>query len=173
MSYRILGASLAVLLGLTISPGISKAEDDSTAKYKVLSSQNSGLNLEIINTYLNEAEELIELGNLDESIEKLKKARTVSKLLLSYYRDINGSFRGIDALIPREMSKKNRSVIKLLAKANIQLATIHRIKGEPELAVPLLVNTVKILTPVEAEGAKAYQQLLELGFVETPYSGAK
>ena len=79
---------------------------------------------------------------------------------------------GIDALIPRELSKKNQKVIQLLAKANIQLATIHRSKGEPELAVPLLVEVVKILSPSNPIGAKAYQQLVELGLVETPYRGA-
>jgi len=53
----------------------------------------------------------------------------------------------------------------------MQLATIHRSKGEPELAVPLLVDVVKILSPANPRGAKAYQQLVELGLVETPFRG--
>ena len=92
-------------------------------------------------------------------------------LLISYYRDINGSFRGIDTLISLEMSKKNKYVIQLLAQANMQLASIYRSKGEFELAVPLLVDVVKRLTPLKPKGMKAYQQLFELGFVETPYLG--
>ncbi len=172
MSCRTTFVTFSVALGLFLSSGSVFAEGDPSSKYKVLSTDNSGLNISTVNAYLDQAEVLIEKGNLNEAIERLKKARIVSNLLINYYRDINGSFRGIDALIPREMGKKNRDVIQLLAKTNMQLATIHRTKGEPELAVPLLVDVVKILTPVTPNGAKAYQQLIELGFVETPYRGA-
>ena len=172
MSYRTISASFVVALGLIISPGQVFAESDPSAKYRVLSNENSSLNISTINNFLAQAEDSIESGDLDQAIDELKKARTVSNLLLGYYRDINGSFRGIDALIPREMSKKNREVVQLLAKANMQLATIHRSKGEPELAVPLLIEVVKSLSPVNPIGAKAYEQLVELGFVDTPYLGA-
>ena len=172
MSYRSILASLSVSFGLIFSYSSAIAEVDPSAKYRVLSTNTSGLNISTVSTFLDQAEISIKTGNLDDAISKLKNARTISNLLINYYRDINGSFRGIDALIPREMNRKNREVIQLLAKANMQLATIHRTKGEPELAVPLLVDVVKILTPVKPKGAKAYQQLVELGFVETPYRGA-
>ena len=55
--------------------------------------------------------------------------------------------------------KKTRTSIQLLAKANIQLATIHRSKGEHELAVPLLVEVVRVSSPASAEGQKAYLSL--------------
>tara|TARA_Y100001968_G_C19089086_1_gene586803 strand:- start:67 stop:600 length:534 start_codon:yes stop_codon:yes gene_type:complete len=172
MSFRTIIASFSIAIGLIIAPCTVLANDDPSSKFKVLSTENSGLNINAIETLLDQAEVSIKSMNLDQAIDKLKKARTLSRLLVNYYRDLNGSFRGIDALIPREMSKKNRDVIELLAKANIQLATIHRTKGEPELAVPLLVDVVKILTPVNPLGSKAYQQLVELGFVDTPYRGA-
>ena len=91
--------------------------------------------------------------------------------MIDYYKDLHTSFTGIDALIPRELTEKNRNVIQLLAKANMQLAIIHRSKGEHELAVPFLVEVVKILTPLNPRGAKAYQQLVELGLVDTAYGG--
>ena len=172
MSFRNVFACFSLAISLILSPGGLYAEVDPTSKYRVLSTEESGLNIATITTFLDQAEVSIKGGNLDQAIEKLKNARTVSNLLLNYYRDINGSFRGIDALIPREMSNKNRDVIQLLAKANMRLAAIHRSQGEPELAVPLLVDIVKILTPVKPQGAKAYQQLVELGFVDTPYRGA-
>jgi hypothetical protein len=40
------------------------------------------------------------------------------------------------------------------------------------VAVPLLVEVVKIMTPAREEGRKAYQSLVELGFVTTPYTAA-
>tara|TARA_Y100001968_G_scaffold263629_1_gene252257 strand:+ start:608 stop:892 length:285 start_codon:yes stop_codon:yes gene_type:complete len=92
-------------------------------------------------------------------------------MLISYYRDINCSFRGIDTLISNEMSKKNKDVIQLLAQANMQLESIYRSKGEFELALPLLSDVLKSLTQIKPRGIKAYQQFLELGFVGTPYFG--
>jgi len=165
-------ASFFVSIGLILSPGSVLAENDSSSKYRVLLTENSALNIFTINSFLEQAKVLINTGNLDEAQEKLEKARNYSNLLINYYKDLNRSFTGIDALIPRELTKKNRNVIQLLAKANMQLAIIHRSKDEPELAVPLLVEVVKILTPVNPKGAKAYQQLVELGLVDTPYRGS-
>ena len=173
MFCRAVFASFALVIGLNAFGVSAVAEVDSSSKYRVLSTEKSGLSIITVNILLDHAEAAINTGDLDEAIERLKKARIISKLLINYYRDINGSFRGIDALIPREMSNKNRKVIELFAKANMQLATIHRKKGEPELAVPLLVDVVKILTPINPKAVKAYQQLVELGFVETPYHGER
>ena len=164
-------ASFLVSIGLILSSGSVFAEEEPSSKYRVLSTEKSALNISTINSYLDQAQVSIKKGGLDEAVEELKKARSIASLLISYYSDLNKSFMGIDALIPRELSKKNQNVIQLLAKSNMHLATIHRSKGEPELAVPLLVDVVKSLTPANPIGAKAYQQLFELGFVETPYRG--
>ena len=165
-------ASFFVSIGLIIYPSSVFAENDPSSKYKVLATENSVLNESTINSFLDQAKVSINNGNLDDAIKKLEMARKSSNLLINYYRDLHGAFKGIDALIPRELTKKNRNVFQLLAKANMQLAIIHRSEGEPELAVPLLVEVVKILTPVNPRGAKAYLQLVELGLVETPYRGA-
>ena len=164
-------ASFFVSIGLILSPGSVFAENDPSSKYRVLLTENSALNISKINSLLEQAKVSINSGNLNNALGKLEKARNYSKLLINYYRDLHSSFKGIDALIPRELTKKNRNVIQLLAKTNMQLAIIHRSKDEPELAVPLLVEVVKILTPANPIGAKAYQQLVELGLVETPYRG--
>ena len=165
-------ASFFVSIGLILFSGTVFAENDPSSKYKVLSTENSGFNENSINSLLKQAEVSINNGDLDDAVEKLNKARTISNLLINYYRDLHGSFTGIDALIPRELTKKNRNVVQLLAKANMQLAIIYRSKAEPELSVPLLVEVVKILTPANPIGAQAYQQLVELGLVETTYRGA-
>ena len=172
MSYMKVFASFFVSIGLILSPGSVFAENDPSSKYRVLSTENSSLNISTINSFLDQAKVSINTGNLDDALEKLGQARKFSNLLIDYYKDLHTSFTGIDALIPRELTEKNRNVIQLLAKANMQLAIIHRSQGEHELAVPLLVEVVKILTPVNPRGAKAYQQLVELGLVETPYRGA-
>ena len=173
MSCLKICASFFVSIGLILNPGSVFAENDPSSKYRVLATQNSGLSISTINSFLDQAEISINAGDLNVAVEKLEKTRIFSNLLINYYRDLYESFKGIDALIPRELNKKNRNVIQLLAKANMQLAIIHRTKGEPELAVPLLVEVVKLLSPVNPTGAKAYQQLFELGLVDTPYSAAQ
>ena len=165
-------SSIFVSIGLILLPSSLLAENDPSSKYRVLSTENSGLSVSRINYFLTQAEVSIKTGNSDDAIVNLKKAIYNSKLLINYYKDLHSSFTGVDALIPRELSDKNRNVVQLLAQANIQLATIHRSKGQPELAVPLLVEVVKILTPVNPRGAKAYQQLVELGLVDTNFGGA-
>ena len=165
-------ASLFVSIGLIIYPSSVFAENDPSSKYKVLATENSSLNEGNIISFLDQAKVSINTGNLDEAVGKLEKARISSKLLITYYRDLHGAFKGIDALIPRELTKKNRNVFQLLAQANMQLALIHRSQGNPELAVPLLVEVVKTLTPANPIGAEAYQQLVELGLVDTPYGDA-
>jgi hypothetical protein len=40
------------------------------------------------------------------------------------------------------------------------------------VAVPLLVEVSQIMTPASPQGQKAYQTLVELGFVTTPYAAA-
>ena len=71
------------------------------------------------------------------------------------------------------MDAKGRKAMGLLAQANLRLAALFRQQNQPEVAVPVLVEVVRVMSPSRPEGQKAYQSLLELGFVETPYAGAK
>ena len=69
------------------------------------------------------------------------------------------------------------SVNALLAKGDAAAASGNYTQArkdydQPEVAVPLLVEVVKIMTPAREEGRKAYQSLVELGFVTTPYTAA-
>ena len=52
----------------------------------------------------------------------------------------------------------------------MRLAALFRRQNQPEVAVPLLVEVVTAMTPGTEAGRKAYQQLLEIGFVNTPYT---
>ena len=88
-----------------------------------------------------------------------------------FYLDINNSFKGIDARIPNEMKKKGLEILKIQAKTNERLASIYIREEQPEVAVPLLVEIIRIMSPNSIEGKKAYQNLIKLGFLETPFNG--
>ena len=69
------------------------------------------------------------------------------------------------------MEKKGRNSIKIWAKSNARLASLYKRKKQPEVAVPLLVEIIRLMTPNSPEGKEAYENLLQLGFVETTYKG--
>ena len=69
------------------------------------------------------------------------------------------------------MRKKGLEISKILAKTNERLASIYIREEQPEVAVPLLVEIIRIMSPNSIEGKKAYQNLIKLGFLETPFNG--
>ncbi len=128
------------------------------------------LNLSSVKALLSRGDAAVASGNLAEGRRLYDLARDASRRLLGFYRDLSGSFRGLDARIPREMDDKGREALTLLAESNLRLAALFRRQNQPEVAIPLLVEVVKIMTPTNEGGRKAYQQLVELGFVITPYT---
>ena len=55
--------------------------------------------------------------------------------------------------------------------SNERLASLYIKTEKPEVAVPLLVETIRIMSPNSPEGKEAYERLIQLGFVETKYKG--
>jgi hypothetical protein len=134
--------------------------------------QPSGTDFDLsaVKSLLSRGDAAVAGGNLAEGRRLFDLARDASRRLLGFYRDISGAFRGLDARIPREMDDKGREALSLLADANLRLAALFRRQNQPEVAVPLLVEVVKTMTPTNERGQQAYQQLVELGFVTTPYT---
>jgi hypothetical protein len=137
---------------------------------RVLAQPGSGFNNDAVRAFLSRGDAAAAAGNLAEARANYDSARDASRKLLSFYRDLGGAFRGLDARIPREMDQRGRASLELLAEANLRLAALFRRQNQPEVAVPVLVEVVKLMTPSREEGRKAYQSLIELGFVETPYT---
>ena len=173
MGFRSSSSVFLIVLGLFLSPIPSFSEQEPASSYKVLASQKAGLNLSTVRNYINQGDEAIEQDDLAEARKNFDKARVLTKQLLGFYRDVNGAFRGIDARIPREMDSKGREAQTLLAKINLRLATLFRKQNQPEVAVPLLIEVIKFMSPAKEEGQKAYKALFELGFVDTPYAGMR
>ena len=168
MPFRFSKTAFLIVAGLVFHPIATVAEQLPTSNYKVLASQNS-LNILTVRDLIKKGDESISQDDLKEARKHFDKARNLTRQLLGFYRDVNGSFRGIDARIPREMNTKAREGQLLLAKINLRLASLFRRQKQPEIAVPLLIEVIKVMGPTNTEGQKAYQSLYELGFVETPF----
>ncbi|PSB25763.1 hypothetical protein [Stenomitos frigidus] len=118
---------------------------------------------------LDEADKAVTAQNYPTAIKKLQEARQVFNQLSNFYQDLAGSFSGIDNRIADTQRRKALEAAEMRDQATYQLALVHRAQSQPELAVPLLVQIIRSQQPTRSLGQKAYQQLLELGFVDAPY----
>ena len=147
------------------------AGNDNTNDYKVLSTNNKKLSITNVENYLNEGDNFIKNGDFDKAKESYINARKLATELASFYSDLNTSFKGVDARIPKEMQRKGKEILEILAVSNERLAALYIKNETPEVAVPLLIETIRIMTPNSKAGKKAYETLLQIGFVETNYKG--
>jgi hypothetical protein len=150
-------------------PGAARAQEE---PQKVLESPSTGLNLAALNAKVAQGDAAAAAGKLAQAKADYDQARTGAQNLVRFYRNLSGAFRGLDARIPREMDDKGRQALELQASIDLRLAAVLRRMNQPEVAVPLLVEVIQIMTPTSPQGQKAYQTLVELGFVTTPYAGA-
>ena len=147
------------------------ADMDNPKNYKVLSANNKKLSVANVEYYLKQGDKSLEDGEFEQAKESYLSARKLATRLASFYSDLNTAFIGIDARIPNEMQEKGRASLQILAKSNSRLAALYIRNENAEVAVPLLVETIRIMSPESPEGKEAYKILIQLGFVETTYRG--
>jgi len=147
------------------------AEIKNPEDFRVLSNESKKLSISNVEYYIKQGDNFIKNGNFDEAKESYLDARKLAKQLASFYSDLNSSFKGIDARIPNEMQRKGKQTLQILAESNERLASLYIKTDKPEVAVPLLVETIRIMSPNSPEGKEAYKRLIQLGFVETKYKG--
>ncbi|MCL6436803.1 MAG: hypothetical protein K6T90_21845 [Leptolyngbyaceae cyanobacterium HOT.MB2.61] len=118
---------------------------------------------------MEDAQKAVAAQNYTLAVKKLQEARQVFNQLSNFHQDLAGSFSGIDNRIADSQRKKALEAAQLRDEATYRLALVHRAQNQPELAVPLLVQIIRSQQPTRDLGQKAYQQLFELGFVDSPY----
>ncbi len=159
------GLALVVPL-LPVATTAARAQEE----IKSLAATGTAFDANAVKALIARGDAAVAAGNLADGRRSYDQARDASRRLLGFYRDLSGAFRGLDARIPREMDDKARQSLEYLVQTNMRLAALFRRQGQPEVAVPLLVEVVKVMSPSSEAGRKAYQQLLEIGFVSTPYN---
>ncbi len=172
MRFLSLIPTFFIFLGIVPYTNWAYAELKDPKNYKVLSDSNKKLSISNVQAYIKEGDKLVKSGDFAKAKERYDKARNLAKQLSGFYRDLNESFRGQDARIPIEMDKKGRKSIKIWAESNSRLASLYMRKKQPEVAVPLLVEVIRLMSIKSPEGKEAYKSLIQLGFVDTPYRGS-
>ncbi len=133
-------------------------------------SQETGiLSLQSGQRLMQEANAAVSAQNYPLAIKKLQEARQVYNQLSNFYQDLAGSFSGIDNRIADTNRRKALETAQMRDESTYQLAVVHRAQNQPELAVPLLVQIIRSQQPTRDLGKRAYQQLFELGFVDSPF----
>jgi tetratricopeptide (TPR) repeat protein len=118
---------------------------------------------------MSEASSAFSAGNYGQAVKKLQEARQVYNQISNFYQDLATSFGGVDSRIADGLRTKALSTAQLRDEATYQLALAHRAQNQPELAIPLLVQIIRSQQITRDMGKKAYNQLVELGFADTPY----
>ena len=160
-----------VFFGIFTNENMAHASTENPKDYKVLSINNKKLSIANVDYYLKEGDKFIKNGDFDKAKNSYLDARKLAKQLASFYSDLNSLFIGVDARIPKEMQRKGKETLQILAETNGRLASLYIKTEKPDVAVPLLVETIRILSPNSTEGKEAYKTLMQLGFVETKFNG--
>ena len=147
------------------------AEVKNPKDYKVLSNASKTLSISNVKYYIKRGDGFIENGDFEKAKEFYLDARKLAKQLASFYSDLNTAFKGTDARIPNEMRRKGKETLQILAESNKRLSALYIKNEKPEVAVPLLIENIRIMSPNSPEGKEAYKKLIQLGFVETKYNG--
>ena len=144
---------------------------DPTDPYNLrpLSQQTSLLSIQGGQRLIGEADLALSNQNYSLAANKLKEARRVFNQLSNFHQRLASSFSGIDNRISSSHRDKALETAQLRDQATYNLALVHRAQNQAELAVPLLIQIISSQNPTRELGKKAYQQLFELGFADSPY----
>lgn len=157
------------------SIGVSQAQPadpSDLTNLKPLSQNGSILSIQGGQRLMEEASAAVTAQKYDVAIQKLQEARQVFNQLSNFYQDLAASFSGIDNAIASSQRRRALETAQMRDQATYQLALVHRAQNQPELSVPLLIQIIRSQQPTRDLGKKAYQQLLELGFVDSPFPTA-
>ena len=162
---------LFLFIGTYPHRNLVQADVNNPKDYKVLSNASKTLSITNVKYYIKQGDGFIENGDFDKAKDSYLDARKLAKQLASFYSDLNTAFKGTDARIPNEMRRKGKETLQILAESNKRLSALYIKNEKPEVAVPLLIENIRIMSPNSPEGKEAYKKLIQLGFVETKYNG--
>ncbi len=99
------------------------AEIKNPKDFRVLSNESKKLSISNVEYFIKEGDKYIKNGDFEKAKDSYLDARKLAKQLASFYSDLNSSFKGIDARIPKEMQKKGKQTLQILAESNKRLAS--------------------------------------------------
>lgn len=121
---------------------------------------------------VNESLASVQSQDYATAVVKLQQARQVFNQLSNLYQRLFTSFSGINNRTADLLRQNAVEAAEMRDQSTYQLALVHRAQNQPELAVPLLVQVISSQNPTTDLGKKAYEQLIQLGFVDDTATNA-
>ena len=170
-----------VSLGFSDIPFVTNENEENTSETSsmtveenmVSEEENDIFSLKASENLMIEAQQYIEQENYDDAVTKLQEARQICKQLSSLHLRLSAVFQGINPDIYEAQRKRAFQTGQKRDEATYQMALIHRQTNQAPLAIPLLIQVINSQSPTSELGRQAYQQLYNLGFVDTPYSSSR
>ncbi|MGL5195219.1 MAG: hypothetical protein ACRC8Y_16690 [Chroococcales cyanobacterium] len=131
------------------------------------------LSLEAANRLMEEARQAASDQQYEQAVSKLQRSREILNQLSNFYQQLFTSFAGIDNAQAETHRNLAAETAEMRDLATYELALVHRVQNQPALAVPLLIQIIRSQQPTRELGKKAYEQLWELGFVDSPFPGGR
>ncbi|MDX2271444.1 MAG: hypothetical protein NW237_05775 [Cyanobacteriota bacterium] len=140
-------------------------------QFRALEQSSSPLSLQRAEALRSEANTAIQSQNYDQAAEFLQQAFNAYNQRSNFHQQLSKSFAGIENQISESQRDLARDAAERRDQVTYELAVVYRAAGKPEEAVAQLVQVIGSQGPTRDLGRQAYQQLLEIGFVDTPFEG--
>lgn len=173
-SFRVASTSIASLtLMMAMSMGLPaqaqpttpRSNPTNTNDLRPLVQDTSLLSMQGGRRLINESLASVQSQDYATAVVKLQQARQVFNQLSNFYQQLSSSFSGIDNRVADIHRQSAVEAAEMRDQSTYQLALVHRAQNQPELAVPLLIQIIRSQNPTTDLGKKAYEQLVQLGFV--------
>ncbi|MCT7973070.1 hypothetical protein [Laspinema olomoucense] len=148
-------------------PEVSPEEPSTPAQ------QTGLLSMAAANGLMEEARQSASAEEYEQAVSKLQRSREIFNKLSNFYQQLFTSFSGIDNATAETHRNRAAETAEMRDLATYELALVHRVQNQPALAVPLLIQIIQSQQPTRELGKKAYEQLWELGFVDSPFPGGR
>ncbi len=160
-------------LSVSAPPALSQNATPDSSTLRSLAQDNSILTLQAGQKLAQEGSNAYNAGNFTVAVKKLQDSKLILGQVSDFHQVLVGAFGGLNSKI--SASARDRAVRSAQARdeATYDLARTHRALKQADLAVPLLVQVLRSQQSTRELGQKAYNELLEIGFMDIPYSGQR
>lgn len=163
------------VLSVSAPPALAQKVEVTTDSNSMrsLAQDNSILTLQAGQKIAQEGTAAYNSGNFPLAVKKFQDARQVFNQLSNFHQELVSAFAGLDSKI--SASARDRALRSAQARdeATYDLARAYRASKKADLGVPLLVQVLKSQQAQRELGQKAYTELLQVGFVDLPFSGQR
>ncbi|MEL7083137.1 MAG: hypothetical protein AAF268_03265 [Cyanobacteria bacterium P01_A01_bin.3] len=148
---------------------VAQVEVPDPQQFRSLEQEDSSLSILRAEELLQQAQSATQAQDFDTAVGLLEEAFNAFNQRSNFYQALSRSFAGIDNRLSDTLREQAREAAQSRDQTSFELGVVYRAANRPEEAVSQMVQVISSQGPTRELGANAYNQLLELGFVDTPF----